>query len=192
MARPISEKFQMLGLSVNRASHNPFNIAAIVLSFLIFIVAIFINAAAAGGSFGIFSNATNVISNNNEVDLTPAGWTFSTWGIIYTWQALWLVYNVATIFIRTENGPLYQNPPVLTIVFHLFYTLNFVFNIVWLFLFDKEQFVAGFFVILLLTASVYSAAILSHINILDAEPFLNKGKGFVFVLHKLETTFGSI
>jgi hypothetical protein len=175
MEKPVSETFQLPGLWVNRSSHNPFNIAAIAISFLIFIVAMFINAAAAGSFLGIFSSSVGTISNNNEVDFTPAGWTFSTWGIIYTWQALWLVYNIATIFIPTDNGPLYQNPPVLTIDFHIFVILNLIFNIVWLFLFDRELFSAGFFVIVLLTASVSHAAVLSHINILNAEPYLNKG-----------------
>jgi hypothetical protein len=166
----------MLGLKINQSRHSAVNIAAIVLSILVFIVTVFINAAATQPSLGIFKNSTSAISASHEVDITPDGWTFSTWGLIYTWQALWLVYNVAAIFIKTEDGPLYQNPPVLTIVFHIFVILNFVFNIIWLFLWEAERFGVGFFFLLFITLSLYAAAILSHKNIHDAERSLYGNK----------------
>jgi hypothetical protein len=166
----------MLGLEINQSRHSPVNIVAVCLSIVVFAVTVFINAAAAQPSLGIFKNATNVISNNNEVDITPDGWTFSTWGLIYTWQALWLVYNVAAIFLKTENGPLYQNPTILTLVFHIFVCLNFIFNIIWLFLWEAEMFGVSFFFLLFITFSLVAAAILSHKNIFDAESVLVRDK----------------
>jgi hypothetical protein len=73
-------------------------------------------------------------------DITPAGWTFSTWGIIYTWQGAWLVYNIFLVFKKSEYGRLYLRPLVLSLSFHLFVTANFVSNIIWLFLWDRGLF----------------------------------------------------
>ncbi len=89
---------------------------------------------------GLFTNTTGNISNGNEVNITPAGWTFSTWGIIYTWQALWLIFNIFLIFRRHEMSRLYREPPVLTIVFHILMFSNFALNITWLFLWDRQYF----------------------------------------------------
>ena len=73
--------------------------------------------------------------------ITPAGWTFGVaWSLIYLWQGLWLLYDIATIFIKTENGYLYRQPPILTPIFHFFVIANFAFNITWLFIFAEEKF----------------------------------------------------
>ena len=89
---------------------------------------------------GVFTNSTSNISKGNEVNITPAGWTFSTWGVIYTWQTLWLIFNVYLIFKRYETSRLYRDPPVLTPLFHIFIFLNFALNIVWLFVWDRQYF----------------------------------------------------
>lgn len=174
-------KFQTLGLELNESKHNIFNIAVIVLNCLTFVVTVFINAAASNPSIGIFKNSTSVVSANNEIDITPAGWTFATWGIIYTWQALWLLYNVVIIFIKTEYGPLYQNPPVLTIVFHILIFINLVLNISWLFLWDSQKLTVSFVFIVFMTLALYAALILSHKNIHDAEQVLNINKKRVYL-----------
>ncbi len=73
----------------------------IVLNTILFVIMAFFNAAASTQLIeGLFKNKTNEISYIAEVSITPAGWTFSTWGIIYAWQALWLIFNVVLIFIK--------------------------------------------------------------------------------------------
>ncbi len=34
----------------------------------------------------LFPKSTGNISDTFYTDITPAGWTFSIWGFIYTWQ----------------------------------------------------------------------------------------------------------
>ncbi len=89
---------------------------------------------------GLFKNLTGSVSASSETFITPAGWTFSTWGIIYAWQALWIVFNIVLIFIKGPEGRYYNNPPVLTIWFHIFILINFILNIVWLFIWDNKDF----------------------------------------------------
>ncbi|CAF4574866.1 unnamed protein product, partial [Rotaria sp. Silwood2] len=45
----------------------------------------------------IFTQRTGSVSDNNLTEFTPAGWTFSIWGIIYFWQAAWLIYAITRI-----------------------------------------------------------------------------------------------
>ncbi len=94
----------------------------------------------------------------------------STWGIIYTWQALWLLFNVVIIFVRDNEGDrIYNKPAVLTPIFHLFILINFLLNTVWLILWDRLEFTAGFVVLFLMTAAIYVAIVISHLNTYRAE-----------------------
>ncbi len=73
----------------------------IVLNTILFVVMAFFNAAASTQIVkGLFKNNTGQVSSEAGVSITPAGWTFTTWGIIYAWQALWLTFNVVLIFIK--------------------------------------------------------------------------------------------
>jgi hypothetical protein len=86
--------------SVRTKGHSSILIALIILDFLLFCVTAFINAASSIPGLSMFSstttnslailfetslileifkNQTGAISNQNEVNITPAGWTFSTW-----------------------------------------------------------------------------------------------------------------
>ena len=178
-------KFQTTGLVVNESRHNLPNMIATLANVALFIAMLFFNFASTQTSIGLFKNSTSVISNNNEVDITPAGWTFSTWGIIYTWQAIWLVYNVVLLFLKNEYGPFYRNPPVLTLLFHIFITANFGFNIAWLFLFDSELFGVGFGFLLVITLSLYAALVLTHKNIYDAEQHLTRDKAKFLWMYRI-------
>jgi len=146
---------------------------------------IFFNVAAAQ-PLGIFRNKTGDISNANEVNITPAGATFSTWGVIYTWQTLWLIFNVVLIFLKNDNNRLYYDPPVLTITFHIFIFLNYVFNAAWLALWDAQHFTVSFFFSLFMLLTAASAAFISHKNTVAAEPYL-KNRQWVIWLYRMLT-----
>ena len=114
------------------------DIGFIFLYFIVFIAMAFFNAASSIPVKGLFKNTAGNISASIEVDITPAGWTFSTWGIIYTWTGLWLILNIAYIFIRSNSGRMYKQPPVFTKRFQIFMLANFLLNITWLFLWDNK------------------------------------------------------
>ncbi|KAF0295154.1 hypothetical protein FJT64_007287 [Amphibalanus amphitrite] len=54
--------------------------------------------------------ATPVWSDTHEVFITPIGWAFSIWGIIYTWLGIGLVYGLSQLWRRTDAGPVYLTP----------------------------------------------------------------------------------
>ena len=80
------------------------------------------------------------MSDENNTEFTPAGWTFSIWGIIYFWQAAWLLYAISRIPRKSNEDYLYIVPDTLHYFVFVFYILNMVLNISWLFLWDREYF----------------------------------------------------
>lgn len=175
-----TSQFQTSGLKKAGVpqKHNILLIVLIFVNVVAFIVTIFFNAASSLPSIKIFKSVTGNISDRHPVDITPAGWTFSTWGIIYTWQGLWLLFNVVIIFIKNANGDgyLYQTPLVLSPVVHLIYLSNLGFNIAWLFLFDSELFSVGFGVLVLIVITLYIPIILTHKSTYEAIPYLNRNQ----------------
>lgn len=68
------------------------------------------------------------------------GWTFSIWGIIYFWQAAWLLYAVSRIFRKSKKNYLYLEPDTLPWYVFGFYIINLILNIIWLVVWDREEF----------------------------------------------------
>ncbi|XP_048385919.1 uncharacterized protein si:ch211-161h7.5 isoform X4 [Stegostoma tigrinum] len=72
---------------------NPWKISLLVLTLVVYIITLVLNALAGRGSqSGPFYQSVGNVSKKYNTELTPAGWTFSIWGVIYTWQAVWLLY----------------------------------------------------------------------------------------------------
>jgi hypothetical protein len=181
------EAFQTTGLKMNAQPVSTFTRIilpiTIVLNIVLYILMVIFNAAASTNLIkGLFKNLTNEIARKNEVSITPAGWTFSSWGIIYTWQILWLLFNVVLIFVKDKNNqPLYRSPVVLSFWFHLFISANFILNIVWLFIWDNRDFTGSFIGIFFMTAVLYVAIVISHKNIYDAEEELQSSKWVIWL-----------
>ena len=107
---------------------------------------------------GIFKSTPGNQSDKYYLEITPAGWTFSIWGFIYTWQALWVLYSVVNLFRSTPQGPVYLSPAVLPPALFVLYILVNGCNVAWLFLFDRDHiegaFVALFFISAFLIAAL--------------------------------------
>ena len=86
--------------------HSPLNIALIVSNVVTFIITAAFNAVAGSGSGvgSLFQSTVGDISDKYQLYITPAGFTFSIWSIIYLWIAFSLLFFVVTIFIRTDFG----------------------------------------------------------------------------------------
>ena len=70
--------------------------------------------------------------------MQPAGWTFSIWGVIYAWQAAWIVYALTTLCRQGADGYLYYSPPVMSPLMYTSYMLNNLLNIGWLLTWDRQ------------------------------------------------------
>lgn len=67
---------------------NMIDLELVILNIILFIAMVFFNAASTVPIEGLFKFTGAQISNRSEVDITPAGWTFSTWGAIYILQGM--------------------------------------------------------------------------------------------------------
>ena len=120
----------------------------------VFYIATIVTNALAGvtvgnGQYG-FENQTGRVSDKYNTEVTPAGWAFSIWGVIYTWQALWLIY--AWSFVFRPNVP-----RTISIATYWLFSLSCVFNITWIYLWGNEFVIAALpFIILIHWALILS------------------------------------
>lgn len=104
---------------------------------------------------GLFVRGISTVSDQYPLDITPAGWAFSIWGVIYLHQFAWVIYNLALICRTTNNGPAYLNPVILSPAFLIFFNLSSAFNIGWLFLWDRILFMASLVFLACITLSLF-------------------------------------
>lgn len=130
--------------------HSISRVILIVFSVLVYIATMVINALAGAGK-GPFHTSTGNVSKQYETDITPAGWTFSIWGVIYTWLSGMVVY-LATYLFRG-----YWSQAVLPCGFYICWICNMIFNMVWLILWDREQMWAGLVVLSLIAVTNYGS-----------------------------------
>lgn len=142
-------------------------VALIIVNAVVYTVVALINglAGASFGTSGLFLNSTGDISYKYYLEITPSGWTFSIWGVIYIWEAVWIIYSIVNIFRKTEQGPLYLNPIVLSPVFFLIFTLNMCLNLAWLFLFDRQVIEVAFVCLFFIAFTLYICLFFSYRNL---------------------------
>ena len=111
---------------------------------------------------GIFTQSTGNLSDKYYLPITPAGWTFSIWGFIYTWQALWIIYACVNIFRKTDQGPAYNNPVLLTAPYLIIYMIATALTAGWLIAFDREQLELAFTILVLTSGSLITCLALAY------------------------------
>uniref|UniRef100_A0A3Q3D660 Uncharacterized LOC109516984 n=1 Tax=Hippocampus comes TaxID=109280 RepID=A0A3Q3D660_HIPCM len=94
-----------------------------------------------------FSTTTGNVSDVFVTEITPSGWTFSIWSVIYVWLTLMIIYILANL-CRNIYGYVYCSPPVLPYGFFICWCLNLCFNIAWLLVWDRWMIAALVFLIL--------------------------------------------
>ncbi|XP_054483333.1 uncharacterized protein LOC129116492 [Anoplopoma fimbria] len=125
-------------------------IVVIILCTVVFIAVLILNALAGSGR-GPFKSTTGNVSSRYETDITPAGWTFSIWGVIYTWLTLMVMYITTYVF----RGSWAQS--LLPYSFYFCWLSNMVMNMIWLLLWDRELMLAALVVLILMTISNLTA-----------------------------------
>ncbi|XP_068135704.1 uncharacterized protein [Hyperolius riggenbachi] len=119
--------------------HNIFKIVLISLSAIVYVIMVAFNAGAGSGLMkGIFLQNVGNISRKFDTDITPSGWTFMIWNVIFAWQFLWIGYVLAGFCRRSDLGWMYLKPNVFPVSFYIVWMLNNVCNIGWLFLWDRD------------------------------------------------------
>ncbi|CAF2017737.1 unnamed protein product [Rotaria magnacalcarata] len=146
-----------------RFEHRWWHILLITLAVVAFIVTCVFNGLSSTGSNVIFNQKTGSVSDQNLTEFTPAGWTFSIWGVIYFWQAAWLIYALTRIFRKSNTGYLYIEPNTLHFSIFIFYIINMGLNIGWLILWDRTYFGWALLVLFSMLVTIIIPMIITHI-----------------------------
>ncbi|CAH1775177.1 unnamed protein product [Owenia fusiformis] len=156
--------------------HSPGRIILIVLSTLFFANTLFFNylSAAGQGLGGVFLNTTGGISNKYQHQIVPAGWTFSIWGAIYLWQAIWIVYAWTTVCRKSASGYLYVSPGHMPPAMYGVWILNMALNVSWLILWDREMIIVSLCVIALMPFTLYICIGISIWGVNKSSDYLSK------------------
>jgi len=139
--------------------HNMLSVGLTLLSSFMFVVMVFFNLLNASGAAvpGIFHSTPVNISALFDLDITPAGYTFAIWGIIYTSLTASMVAIIASLFLYNNQGKLYLHPPFISPLLMGTMTINFTMNLIWIFTFDRERVVLSFFILLTISVTGISA-----------------------------------
>ncbi|XP_072043715.1 uncharacterized protein [Amphiura filiformis] len=134
-----------------------------LVTFILFCVTLFFNLIGnTTANNGLFINDIGAVSDEFALDITPADFTFIIWGLIYIWQAAWIIYVLTSLCRRNQYGAVFTNPPIVTPFFLMSYCLNLWLNIMWLFLFDRKLIVWSFICIFLMYFTLEFPALMSH------------------------------
>jgi len=129
-----------MGGDIPTMDHSPLNIILITSNVITFIITAAFNAVAGSGTGvgSLFQSTVGDISDKYQLYITPAGFTFSIWSVIYLWIAFSLLFFVVTIFIKTDFGRLYMSPQILTPSVTITLSINFLLNLAWIFIWDRS------------------------------------------------------
>ncbi|KAL7373595.1 hypothetical protein ABVT39_010261 [Epinephelus coioides] len=166
------------------AKHNISLLIAIVLALLFFIITMVFTALAASGIHP-FLESTGNISDEFLTEITPAGWTFTIWSIIYIFLALVLVYVLSGIFRKNAYGYVYCSPPILPRAFFAAWCLNLASNTAWLFLWDRKLMLIALVFLILIALTNYTMIIFSCHGLHSYGAWLNKYHKVDLWLHRV-------
>lgn len=113
------------------------------MNVLAFVLTVVVNSLA-GGTTLLGGKLTSEISDANPTLVTPAGYVFSIWGIIYVLLGMFVVFQA----LRSQVGKDFHER------IGWFFVLSSLLNIVWLFLWQYEYLSLSVVVMFLLLASL--------------------------------------
>lgn len=144
--------------------HNTLLLVLTLLVPCVYIVTITFNALASSDT-DIYQSNTGDISDKYYIEITPSGWVFSIWGVIYTWQAVWIVYSIVNLFRKSEKGPYYTFPVLLPVPYFVIYLVNLVLNIGWMLSFDREIMELALAILFSMCVTLYACLFYSYRNL---------------------------
>ncbi|XP_071103423.1 uncharacterized protein [Haliotis cracherodii] len=137
-----------------------------ILVLPVFLVTVIFNILAGlpdTGAF-VFLTTTTAISDRFISQITPVGFTFIIWGLVYVWQLVWIIYELTLLCRKSASGePLFLKPILLTTAFFGIYILSLVLNVFWLFMFDRELIGLAFVTLAGISVTLYICLGLSYL-----------------------------
>jgi len=109
----------------------------------------------AGPGLPPFTRSTGNVSDEYSTCITPAGLTFSIWGLIYACLVVINVYVISLLFRHIDDQGAWELGGAITTPYLLVFIINLIFNITWLFLWDAANITgSAIFLLLVLTTNV--------------------------------------
>ena len=138
-------------------------IATTTINLIVFVLLLVFNYAANDPNDGpfrhLFGNATTgEVSDKFYIEITPAGWAFSIWGLIYTWQGAWIIYSL-TLLCRKDA------PDVISPVLLVFYILASVVNVSWIIVWSHEWIQLSCFLLFAISFFLYTTLTKSYMTV---------------------------
>jgi len=121
------------------------NFVPLFLSLTTFFGALFINFLTGPGI--ITPYRVDEISNKYPLQITPASWTFSIWGIIYIWQCLWLLYVLKRC--------IFDGNQLFDLKFYISFIASNILNLTWLIAWCNNRKILAGILLTFLTLSLY-------------------------------------
>jgi len=110
---------------------------------------------------GVIGKSQGELSDKYGLPITPPGWAFSIWGIIYLWQGAWLIY---LLYHSIKFSSELKSKSLLTfgLSFYITWLLSCLFNMAWIVSFSLEELALSAVVLISISLSLYSNAFISH------------------------------
>lgn len=136
-------------------SHDPGRLAAVAVAVVCYLISLVFNALAVVG-YDPFTTTTANVSAVFDTPITPSGWTFNIWSVIYIWLTAMIVYILTGLCRRNGFGYVYCNPAVLPYGFYVCWCINLGVNIGWLILWDRGMMIGALVLLILVIATNYA------------------------------------
>jgi len=138
------------------------------------------NALSGSGSGGdLFIASVSDQSDRYQTLITPAGWAFTIWTLIFLWLALGQLFFVITFFLHKNGDKTIHAHNVASNSFLAITTLNYIMNTCWVFIADRSfkdnklVAVASFFLFAIAATNILAAGIMAR-NIAILQKSVNK------------------
>ncbi|XP_018015303.1 uncharacterized protein LOC108672181 [Hyalella azteca] len=149
---------QHTNMSESRASDSVGLRRFLTYALLLLIILTVTFNALAGVGVDPFNHRTGSVSDRFPTCFTPAGYTFSVWSVIYIALILIVIYSISLLFrkVADSDEAVWRLGGAVSPAFLIFYNLNLIANIAWLFAWDR----------LLLTGSAVGLLLIAFTNII--------------------------
>ncbi|XP_041670690.1 uncharacterized protein LOC121527730 isoform X2 [Cheilinus undulatus] len=137
------------------AEHNSGRLAAIVVFLIGYLISLVFNGLSVVG-VGPYTTTTANVSAVFDTQITPSGWTFNIWSVIYVWLTAMVIYIVTGLCRKNGYGYVYCSPSVLPYGFFISWCINLCFNIGWLIVWDKGIMIAAMVFLVLVICTNYA------------------------------------
>ncbi|XP_074550162.1 uncharacterized protein LOC141807844 [Halichoeres trimaculatus] len=137
------------------AKHDPKRLVPIIVFLLGFTISLVFNGLSVVG-FAPYQTTTANVSAVFDTQLTPSGWTFNIWSVIYVWLTTMVIYILTGLCRQNGYGYVYCSPSVLPYGFFIMWCINLCFNVGWLIAWDRGMMILAMILLILVIFTNYS------------------------------------